>query len=109
VKETWSNFFKVARENFSTTNGLLYLLMFVFILTFTVFPGVTFDTNLDMLKNVHNRDGWFVLMMNTIFSVMDTVGRKLGGLKSFDLSIGGIKIVSFVRLIFVGTFYLIAF
>jgi hypothetical protein len=74
-----------------------------------VFPGVTFDTNLDMLKNVHNRAGWFVLMMNTIFSIFDTVGRKLGGLKAFDLSINGIKVVSALRFIFIGTFYLIAF
>lgn len=99
----------MAKENFQTTNSLLYLLLIVFILTFTVFPGVTFDTNLDMLKNVKNTDGWFVLMMNTIFSVFDTVGRKLGGLKQFDLSVGGIKVVSATRLIFLATFWLIAF
>lgn len=109
IKETWGNFFRVAKENFQTTNSLLYLLLIVFILTFTVFPGVTFDTNLDMLKNVKNSDGWFVLMMNSIFSVFDTVGRKLGGLKQFDLSVGGIKVVSATRLIFLATFWLIAF
>lgn len=48
-------------------------------------------------------------MMNTIFSIFDTVGRKMGGWKSFDISIKSIKVVTAGRIIFVGSFYLIAF
>lgn len=54
IKETWCNFIKVARRNFGTTNGLLYALFVCYILTFTVFPAVSFDTSLSMLSNIHN-------------------------------------------------------
>lgn len=83
--------------------------MAVFALTFSVFPAVTFDAELKMLKSISNSDGWFVLMMNTIFSIFDTVGRKMGGSATFDISITSIKVLSVVRIIFVATFYLIAF
>lgn len=83
--------------------------MFVFILTFTVFPAVSFDAKLKMLSSLGNSEGWFVLMMNTIFSVFDTVGRKMGGSKFFDLGVFGVKTLSFIRILFVATFYLIAF
>jgi hypothetical protein len=44
-----------------------------------------------------------------VFSVFDTIGRKMGSLKSFDLEGTGIKILTLSRTIFIGTFYLIAF
>lgn len=43
-KETWSNFFKVAAENFRMTNGILFCMLSVFTITFVVFPGWAFDT-----------------------------------------------------------------
>lgn len=48
-------------------------------------------------------------MMNTIFSIFDSVGRKMGGTKMFDLNSISVKIGAVLRIIFIGTFYLIAF
>lgn len=72
---------KAARRNFAKTDGLLYALLFVFIVTFTVFPGVTYHTYLTFLLPLDNDIGWFNLFMATVFNVMDTVGRKMGGVK----------------------------
>jgi len=47
--------------------------------------------------------------MTTVFNVMDTVGRKLGGVKTFDLEGHTIKILSIARIIFIATFFLVAF
>jgi len=99
----------VVKRSLAQTHGLLWALFFVYIITFTVFPAVTFDANLKMLDGVSNAASWFVLMMNTIFSIFDTVGRKLGGMKFFDLSPTSVKVLSAARLIFVATFYLVAF
>jgi equilibrative nucleoside transporter 1/2/3 len=99
----------VAKRNFTTTNGLLYLIMFVFATTFTVFPAFTFDSELKMLSGLPNSDGWFVLLMNTLFSIFDSAGRKMGGLPQFDVHTGTLKIFSACRLIFIVTFYLVAF
>jgi len=54
IKETWCNFLKVAKRNFQTTNGLLYALFVCYILTFTVFPAVSFDASLKMLASINN-------------------------------------------------------
>jgi hypothetical protein len=108
-KESLESFFKVAKTNFSSTQGLLYALLFSFIVTFIVFPAIAFDTSLKMMDSLSNSEGWFVLFINTVFSIFDTVGRKVGGLKAFDLSYTGVKILTVARLLFVVTFYLIAF
>jgi predicted MFS family arabinose efflux permease len=78
-------------------------------LTFIVFPAVTFDANLKMLANLNNSNGWFVVGMNTVFSVFDTIGRKMGGYKFFDLNPTSVKVLSASRSIFIVTFYLTAF
>jgi hypothetical protein len=80
-EETISTYLKAARRNFAKTDGLLYALLFVFIVTFTVFPGVTYHTYLTFLLPLDNDVGWFNLFMATVFNVMDTVGRKMGGVK----------------------------
>lgn len=91
------------------TQGLLWALLYVFVSTFIVFPGITFDTNLKCLSGLKNSAGWFVLIMNTVFSIFDTVGRKMGGLEFFDLSSGTVKVSAALRTVFIATFYLIAF
>ena len=40
---------------------------------------------------------------------MDTVGRKMGGVKFFDLNKTAVKILSISRVVFIATFYLITF
>ena len=91
------------------TEGLLLALLFVFVVTFTVFPGVTDHSYLVFMLNLKNQLSWFNLFMTTVFNVMDTVGRKLGGVKSFDLEGRSIKIWSIARVLFVFTFILVAF
>ena len=87
----------------------MFALLFVFVVTFTVFPGVTDHSYLTFMENLQNELSWFNLLMTTIFNVMDTVGRKMGGIKSFDLEGRSIKILSLARVFFVGTFLLVAF
>ncbi len=108
-QESLKRFIAMAKENFSKTHGLLYALLCVFVVTFIVFPAVSFDTNMKLLGNLANSQSWFVLLINTVFSIFDTVGRKMGGVKAFDLSSGGVKILTVSRVIFIATFYLIAF
>ena len=109
-KESFSKFMSSAKENFINTQGLLFALLYVFTLTFIVFPAVSFDTTLNFMTNPDSdASAWVYLTLNTVFSVFDTVGRKMGGMKQFDISNGGIKIVTISRTIFIATFYLIAF
>ncbi|MFM7852574.1 MAG: hypothetical protein ACKO96_11820 [Flammeovirgaceae bacterium] len=56
-----------------------------------------------------DNSAWVYLTLNSVFSVFDTVGRKMGGIKTLDLSNGGIKIVTLSRTIFIATSYLIVF
>lgn len=99
----------MAKVNFMKTEGLLFALMYVFTLTFVVFPAVAFDTTLNCMSNLNNTDSWVFLTLNTTFSVFDTIGRKMGGLKAFDLNNEAIKIFTWSRTIFIATFYLIAY
>ena len=108
-KETFSNFLKIVKFSMANTEGLLWALLYVFVSTFIVFPAITFDADLKMLSGLSNSAGWFVLLMNTVFSVFDTVGRKLGGVPAFDLSSGTVKVSAGLRTIFIATFYLVAF
>lgn len=108
-KESLREFLTLAKVNFLKTEGLLFALLYVFVLTFVVFPAVAFDTTLKVMAGLNNVDSWVFLTLNTVFSVFDTIGRKMGGLKSFDLNNGGIKIITWSRTIFLVTFYLIAF
>jgi hypothetical protein len=108
-QETIGTYFKAAKRNFLKTQGLLFALLFVFLVTFTVFPGVTDHSYLKFMLSLQNDLSWFNLFMTTVFNVMDTVGRKMGGLKTFDLEGVTIKILSLTRVIFVATFLLVAF
>ena len=84
-------------------------MLFVFVVTFIVFPGVAFNPNaeLSFLSKLPNSYGWFIVFMNTTFSIFDTVGRKAATLHL--LSDGKIKVLTASRVIFIGTFYCIAF
>ncbi len=99
----------MASENFSVTDGLLYALLYVYILTFTLYPGVALDTTLSFFSNLPNSRSWFIVFMNTIYSLFDTIGRKLGSMEQFDVDPLGIKIISLGRSIFIATFMFIAF
>lgn len=108
-KESLSNFMKMAQRNFSSTEGLLYALLYCFMITFIVFPGVAFDTTLSFFAGIPNSYGWFIVFINTIYSIFDTVGRKMGASPFFQLSNVTIKVLSLTRTLFIATFFLIAF
>ncbi|CAI2366524.1 unnamed protein product [Moneuplotes crassus] len=75
-------------------------------ITFLIYPGNLLDTDLDFLKNSSSYKAWFNILMITIFSFGDTVGRFLAGpLKVFNKDT--LIIFSVGRIIFVPTTVLI--
>ena len=86
--------------NFKSAWKVLLSLMLVFILTFIIFPGVFFDTHLVLMKNIgKNEFTWYSLYVITVFNVMDTVGRKMGGM--LNISFECVALMSILRSIFV--------
>jgi len=86
---------------------ILLSLMFVFLVTFIIFPGAFFDSHLNEMKNIgSNEFTWYSLTIILIFNVLDTVGRKLGGV--FMVSSELTYILSFLRIVFVFTTIFIA-
>lgn len=75
----------------------------VFVLTFVVFPGAFFSTNLNMMKGMKNEFTWYTLTVITIFNVFDTVGRKLGGYLHLSISATVTYSLSALRLVFIYT------
>ena len=59
--------------------------------------------------NLANEAGWYSLIVVFIYNIFDTVGRYVGGMKYFDLSIRSVNIGSFARIIFMATFLLVDF
>ena len=107
-KVSFNDFVNVAKRNFNKTDGLLYALLYVYIVTFSVYPGVAYHTSLKFLDGLPNSVSWFIVFINTVCSLFDTFGRKLGGIKLFDLDSFVVKIISVSRTIFICTFLLIA-
>ena len=80
-------------------------------ITFVVFPGVALDTILKFLEGINKEDraswkGWLVVF---IFNVCDTCGRQLGSMKRFMISDKLTHIITYSRLIFIVTFFLVAY
>jgi hypothetical protein len=110
-KETLSSVSQTVVENFRSTEGLLYSLVYVFIVTFVLFPGASEDTyfNFFTKRDIKNSESWFDLLVVFMFNICDTIGRYLGGLKYFDLSVTKVKMMSAMRTVFFATFLLVAF
>ena len=53
----------------------------VFIITFTIFPGVFFASKFYFLDSLNENDEvvWYQIIMILLFNVFDTVGRYAGG------------------------------
>lgn len=81
AKESFRQFMDSAKSSISVTQGLLVALWYVFTLTFICYPALTLDTSLKFLLTLPNAVGWFTILMNTLFSIFDTIGRKMGGIK----------------------------
>lgn len=78
----------------------------VFAITFLVYPGNYLDTHFDFLNNSTSANAWFNILMISIFSFGDTVGRALAK----PLRVFGPKTIIFFtvgRLIFIATAILV--
>jgi hypothetical protein len=67
----------------------------VFIATFIVFPAVFFDSFWTFVP----KDEWYTIITILTFNILDTAGRKLGGM--YMISSGKVITGSFLRTIFV--------
>ena len=78
----------------------------VFVVTFIVFPNVFFAFKyFDFLGKGSD---WFNLTIILSFNIFDTIGRKMGGLKMFNLSMGTVPLLALSRIIFLPLSYYIA-
>ena len=107
--QSLKDFCSQAKFNFKATEGLLISLMLVFAITFLCFPGLSDDSYFSFLHGVRNEANWYNITSLMINSSTDTFGRFIGGLKGFDLNRKTIAILSIGRIVFFGTFLLIAF
>ena len=81
---------------------ILLTLMFVFVITFVVFPGAFFDSHFTMMQNLDSTEfTWYSLTVILIFNVCDTIGRKLGGI--LPVSAGMIYFLGILRFLFIFT------
>ena len=104
-----SSFLKMARRNFLRTQGLLPALFFTFGLTLTFFPGMVQDTNLRFMEGWKDEESLFILTTLTLYNIWDTVGRSAASWKCSQISTRWVLIGSYLRIIFVPIFFLIAF
>lgn len=89
----------------------LTTICFIFFVTLAIYPGVTCDTNLKFLSgtNPTTKLAWQTLLLVFIFNVFDTIGRWLGGQPYAQLGPKLTIILSYCRVIFIVTSFLIAY
>lgn len=78
----------------------------VFLITFLIYPGTVLNTHFDFLEGNSSAKAWFNILMITIFSFGDTIGRFLAG----PIQIFNSKTMNFLtygRVIFVASAILI--
>ena len=112
-KKSLSKYFKQAMVNFKMTDGLLWALMYVFVLTFICYPGLASTDTINFLKSTFNSpdkyNSWHIIFIQLIFNLLDTVGRYSGGVSCLMLSNMVIKIFASARTLFFVTFCLVSF
>lgn len=79
----------------------------VFVITFIMYPGVSYSTSFEFLEHNKAKTTWFVVIMSCLFNVFDTVGRALAQMKMI-FNEKTIIILTIFRLIFIATFIMIA-
>lgn len=107
VDHTLGGYFIKVKEIFSIKQcvGLLVSLIYIFVLTFIVFPGISNSTYFTFIDS----GGWFGLTMIIVFNVADTVGRYSGGHPALNIHSRSVIIGAACRTVFVVTFLLIGF
>eukprot|EP00347_Sterkiella_histriomuscorum_P017529 403348991 len=109
---TFVAFVIMVKHSFNYAWQFLTGIASVFLVTFVVYPGVALRINLkfmDFIENVHLEGAWTRQLFIFIFNIFDTVGRWLAD-KSFGQSSDRVVLVlTYLRVIFIATFLLIAF
>ena len=85
-------------------------MLWVFIVTFVIFPGAFYDSSFDMLSSISDKDdrnSWYQIINLILFNVFDTIGRFMGG--KFHLSGNTVIGLSVLRSVFIATTILIAY
>ena len=89
----------------SKAGTILICLCFVFVVTFTVFPGLYFSAPYDfMINNFKDRKtaiSWNNMMVTLIFSILDTIGRWLGSRVNIPQRM--VVLLSVLRVVFIAT------
>ncbi len=81
-----AKYFEQAKINLKRTDGLLYALIYVFVLTFICYPGLATDSTVHFLQETKSYDSWHILFVQALFNSMDAVGRFMGGVSCLMLS-----------------------
>lgn len=100
VKEEANKLWQVFKE----TIGMSFGLFSVYFCTFLVFPGTSDSTSISFIKS----SAWFNVFFVSLFNVFDTIGRTMGGINTFFISVRALYALTFLRYLFVGTFVAIA-
>jgi len=88
----------------------LVTLKVVFIITFTVFPSVMVTTPLDFMQQVSDpalRVSWSVLIFIFTYNLTDTLGRWVAGQSFGALSNKAVLLLSYIRVVFIASSFLI--
>eukprot|EP00349_Pseudokeronopsis_sp_Brazil_P011167 CAMPEP_0202978220 /NCGR_PEP_ID=MMETSP1396-20130829/84718_1 /ASSEMBLY_ACC=CAM_ASM_000872 /TAXON_ID= /ORGANISM="Pseudokeronopsis sp., Strain Brazil" /LENGTH=175 /DNA_ID=CAMNT_0049717123 /DNA_START=1134 /DNA_END=1661 /DNA_ORIENTATION=+ len=80
---------------------------FVFIVTFSIFPGTTNNTYLSFISPDNTSyDAWVNVIFTTNFSIFDALGRYLAGKPMFLINDRLTLVLTYSRAIFIVTFLL---
>jgi len=106
--KTLGQLFTEIKANLRMTQGLLYSLIYVLLITLTVYPGLAFHTTIKFMNGVPNATNWTVIGIQLVYNLFDTVGRWMAGMPFFDMQIRNINISAAIRTVFVLTFVAVA-
>ena len=68
------------QTNMKKASSMLFCISFIYLITFTIYPGAFFDGHLSfMAKFGDSQFTWYSLTAIMIFNTTDTIGRYLGG------------------------------
>lgn len=84
-------------------------MLFVFLVTFIVFPGVMYASYFNFMSSWLNKASWYTTMINTTFNVFDTIGRSAGGSPRMNLSSKSTIIAVSLRILLIPFFFLSTF
>jgi len=98
------------KNSFLLAKEFLTSLAFVFFITFVIFPALITDTKLEFLSGIKNeglRISWTMLIFIFSFNALDTLGRWMAGQKFGAMSEMSVLIMSYSRVIFIATAFLV--